>query len=93
MHESVVIDGRHLFDPVAETQISRFSFLLNPLGKRMTIRGYPAAGATVSYERHGNAVTFDNVFYVHEIIGWKYMCFHDAYLQRAQCFWVELPEE
>ena len=90
---SVVVGGRHLFDPVAKTQISRFSFLLNPLGKHITISGYPAEGATVSYERHRNAVTFDNVFYVCEIIGWKHMCFYDAYLQREQCCWVVLPEK
>ena len=93
---AAVVDGKYLFNLETGNLIYNFDELK---GKVVTIKGYSGTGQItmrVPFElEETTTITFDNAFYVSEIVGWRNICC-DATLEDTGiintpnvCFWFE----
>ncbi|VVB94797.1 Uncharacterised protein [uncultured archaeon] len=94
---AAVVQDKYLFDPVTGNLISNFDEMI---GKVVTIKGYSGIGQITMYTPYipgqtNTTISFNNSFYVSEIIGWRNICC-DATLEDTGiistpnvCYWFE----
>ncbi len=69
---AAVVDGKYLFNPETGDMIYNYDELIE---KFVTVNGYPGTGRIIMSAPfkpdESETITFDNAFYVCEIVGWK----------------------